>query len=134
MFGLVVGILRMILEFSYSAPACGEKDRRPAVLKDFHYLYFALLLCGLTAIIIVIISFFTEPIPDEKASCVFRMWLLEAIPLLLMPGMPHWVLSCWIRVSPAAKQISFGGHVHWGMNFQAKSNTLSSKLFIVYPL
>lgn len=114
----------MILEFSYSAPACGEMDRRPAVLKDFHYLYFALLLCGLTAIIIVIISFFTEPIPDEKASCVLRMWLLEAIPLLLRPGMPHWVLSCWIRVSPAAKQISFGGHVHWGMNFQAKSNPL----------
>ncbi|XP_031232707.1 sodium/glucose cotransporter 4 isoform X2 [Mastomys coucha] len=68
MFGLVVGILRMILEFSYSAPACGEMDRRPAVLKDFHYLYFALLLCGLTAIIIVIISFFTEPIPDEKLA------------------------------------------------------------------
>jgi hypothetical protein len=68
MFGLVVGILRMILEFSYSAPACGEMDRRPAVLKDFHYLYFALLLCGLTAIIIVVISFFTEPIPDDKAS------------------------------------------------------------------
>ncbi|EDL30682.1 solute carrier family 5 (sodium/glucose cotransporter), member 9, isoform CRA_a [Mus musculus] len=68
MFGLVVGILRMILEFSYSAPACGEMDRRPAVLKDFHYLYFALLLCGLTAIIIVVISFFTEPIPDDKLA------------------------------------------------------------------
>ncbi|GAB1288744.1 Sodium/glucose cotransporter 4 [Apodemus speciosus] len=68
MFGLVVGILRMILEFSFSAPACGEVDRRPAVLKDCHYLYFALLLSGLTAIIIVIISFFTEPIPDEKLA------------------------------------------------------------------
>ncbi|CAO2588498.1 Sodium/glucose cotransporter 4 [Lemmus lemmus] len=68
MFGLAVGIVRMALEFSYPAPACGEVDRRPAVLKDFHYLYFALLLCGLTAIIIVIISFFTEPIPDEKLA------------------------------------------------------------------
>ncbi|OBS57031.1 hypothetical protein A6R68_11844, partial [Neotoma lepida] len=68
MFGLAVGIVRMILEFSYPAPACGEADRRPAVLKDFHYLYFALLLCGLTAVITVIISFCTEPIPDKKAS------------------------------------------------------------------
>nr|XP_034358703.1 sodium/glucose cotransporter 4 isoform X2 [Arvicanthis niloticus] len=68
MFGLVVGMLRMILEFSYPAPACGEVDKRPAVLKDVHYLYFALLLCGLTAIIIVTISFLTDPIPDEKAS------------------------------------------------------------------
>ncbi|XP_051027096.1 sodium/glucose cotransporter 4 [Acomys russatus] len=68
MFGLAVGMLRMILEFSYSAPACGEEDGRPTVLKDFHYLYFALLLCGLTALIIVVISFFTEPIPEEKLA------------------------------------------------------------------
>nr|XP_013011113.1 sodium/glucose cotransporter 4 isoform X2 [Cavia porcellus] len=68
MFGLGVGLLRMILEFSYPAPACGEVDRRPAVLKDFHYLYFALLLCGLTAIVTVIISLCTTPIPEEKLT------------------------------------------------------------------
>ncbi|ELK30984.1 Sodium/glucose cotransporter 4 [Myotis davidii] len=70
MFGLVVGFLRMILEFSYPAPACGEVDQRPAVLKDFHYLYFALILCGLTAIVMVTISLCTTPIPEEKASGV----------------------------------------------------------------
>ncbi|XP_023580046.1 sodium/glucose cotransporter 4 isoform X2 [Octodon degus] len=68
MFGLGVGLLRMILEFSYPAPACGEVDRRPAVLKDFHYLYFALLLCGLTAIVIVTVSLCTTPIPEEKLT------------------------------------------------------------------
>ncbi|XP_042807062.1 sodium/glucose cotransporter 4 [Panthera leo] len=68
MFGLAVGLLRMILEFSYPAPACGEADRRPAVLKDFHYLYFALLLCGLTAIVIVTVSLCTTPIPEEKLA------------------------------------------------------------------
>ncbi|XP_007164557.1 sodium/glucose cotransporter 4 isoform X2 [Balaenoptera acutorostrata] len=67
-FGLVVGLLRMILEFSYPAPACGEADPRPAVLKDFHYLYFALLLCGLTAIVIVTVSLCTTPIPEEKLA------------------------------------------------------------------
>ncbi|XP_016071403.1 PREDICTED: sodium/glucose cotransporter 4 isoform X1 [Miniopterus natalensis] len=66
MFGLAVGVLRMILEFSYPAPACGEVDRRPAVLKDFHYLYFALVLCCLTAIVIVTVSLCTTPIPEEK--------------------------------------------------------------------
>ncbi|GAB5575050.1 sodium/glucose cotransporter 4 [Prionailurus iriomotensis] len=70
MFGLAVGLLRMILEFSYPAPACGEADRRPAVLKDFHYLYFALLLCGLTAIVIVTVSLCTTPIPEEKSKRV----------------------------------------------------------------
>ncbi|XP_039080583.1 sodium/glucose cotransporter 4 [Hyaena hyaena] len=68
MFGLVVGLLRMILEFSYPAPACGDVDRRPAVLKDFHYLYFALLLCGLTAIVIVTVSLCTTPIPEGKLA------------------------------------------------------------------
>ncbi|PNJ53789.1 SLC5A9 isoform 6, partial [Pongo abelii] len=71
MFGLGVGLLRMILEFSYPAPACGEVDRRPAVLKDFHYLYFAILLCGLTAIVIVIVSLCTTPIPEEQVPIIF---------------------------------------------------------------
>ncbi|XP_074077593.1 sodium/glucose cotransporter 4 isoform X2 [Macrotis lagotis] len=65
-FGLVVGALRMILEFSYGAPSCGEKDTRPAILRDVHYLYFALLLFGLTAFVIIVISFSTAPIPEEK--------------------------------------------------------------------
>lgn len=68
MFGLVVGFLRMILEFSYPAPACGEVDQRPALLKDFHYLYFALVLCGLTAVVMVTVSLCTTPIPEEEAS------------------------------------------------------------------
>uniref|UniRef100_A0A8C6QCT7 Sodium/glucose cotransporter 4-like n=1 Tax=Nannospalax galili TaxID=1026970 RepID=A0A8C6QCT7_NANGA len=48
--------------------ACGEMDRRPAVLKDFHYLYFALLLCGLTAVVIVTVSLCTVSIPEEKLA------------------------------------------------------------------
>ncbi|XP_006879713.1 PREDICTED: sodium/glucose cotransporter 4 isoform X2 [Elephantulus edwardii] len=68
MFGLGVGLLRMILEFSFPAPACGEVDRRPPVLKHFHYLYFALLLCGLTAIVIITVSLCTTPIPEEKLA------------------------------------------------------------------
>ncbi|NXQ44559.1 SC5A9 protein, partial [Catharus fuscescens] len=66
MAGLAAGLARMIMEFAYSAPACGEVDRRPAVLKDVHYLYFALILCALTAIVIVIVSLCTAPIPEEK--------------------------------------------------------------------
>ncbi|XP_027694060.1 sodium/glucose cotransporter 4 isoform X2 [Vombatus ursinus] len=64
--GLVVGALRMILEFSYGTPLCGEPDTRPAVLKDVHYLYFALLLCGLTTFVIIVVSLCTPPIPEEK--------------------------------------------------------------------
>ncbi|NWR82776.1 SC5A9 protein, partial [Furnarius figulus] len=70
MVGLAVGLVRMIMEFIYSTPSCGEEDRRPAVLKDLHYLYFALILCVLTAIVIVLISLCTPPVPEEKLACL----------------------------------------------------------------
>ncbi|NXI55168.1 SC5A9 protein, partial [Chloroceryle aenea] len=70
MVGLAVGLVRMIIEFIYSTPSCGEEDRRPAVLKDLHYLYFALILCVLTAIVIVLVSLCTPPIPEEQLSCL----------------------------------------------------------------
>ncbi|XP_064415520.1 sodium/glucose cotransporter 4 isoform X2 [Latimeria chalumnae] len=68
MVGLVVGLIRMTLEFSYDVPSCGEVDKRPAVLKDVHYLYFALILFGLSAIVITIISLCTPPIKEEDLA------------------------------------------------------------------
>ncbi|KAM9379155.1 sodium/glucose cotransporter 4 [Phaethornis superciliosus] len=70
MVGLALGLIRMSMEFIYSAPTCGEEDRRPAVLKDLHYLYFALILCVISAIVIVLISLCTPPIPEEKLACL----------------------------------------------------------------
>uniref|UniRef100_A0A8C8VEU5 Solute carrier family 5 member 9 n=1 Tax=Pelusios castaneus TaxID=367368 RepID=A0A8C8VEU5_9SAUR len=67
-FGLAVGAIRMIMEFFYRAPACGEEDPRPSVIKDVHYLYFALILCVLTGIIITLVSLCTPPIPEEKLA------------------------------------------------------------------
>ncbi|XP_074523825.1 sodium/glucose cotransporter 4 [Halichoeres trimaculatus] len=66
MTGLVVGLIRMVMEFSYRAPSCGQKDSRPAILADVHYLYFALILLALTCIIIAVISLMTSPIPKEN--------------------------------------------------------------------
>ncbi|XP_066049235.1 sodium/glucose cotransporter 4-like isoform X1 [Chamaea fasciata] len=66
MIGLAVGVVRLIMDLVYTAPSCGEEDRRPAVLKDVHYLYFALMLFVLAVIIIVIISLCTPPPPEEK--------------------------------------------------------------------
>nr|XP_020476511.1 sodium/glucose cotransporter 4-like isoform X2 [Monopterus albus] len=65
MTGLVVGMVRMIMEFSYAPPSCGQPDHRPAVLADVHYLYFALILLALSCIIIVVVSLATAPIPKQ---------------------------------------------------------------------
>ncbi|XP_023272288.1 sodium/glucose cotransporter 4 [Seriola lalandi dorsalis] len=66
MIGLVVGLIRMVLEFSYLAPSCGQPDHRPAIVADVHYLYFALILLALTCLIIAAISLATAPIPKEN--------------------------------------------------------------------
>lgn len=65
MTGLVVGLIRMVLEFSYVAPSCGHPDLRPSVLADVHYLYFALILVTVTCLVIAAVSLATAPVPEE---------------------------------------------------------------------
>lgn len=63
--GLVVGLVRMVMEFAYSTPSCGQEDLRPTILKDVHYLYFALILLALTVLVITMVSLCTSPIPEQ---------------------------------------------------------------------
>ncbi|TNM87694.1 hypothetical protein fugu_005915 [Takifugu bimaculatus] len=66
--GLVVGLTRMILEFSTNHPACGQDDLRPAVLARVHYLYFAMILFSISCIVIVTVSLTTAPIAEEHVE------------------------------------------------------------------
>lgn len=34
MSGLLIGVIRMVLDFIYIEPACGEDDHRPSIVKD----------------------------------------------------------------------------------------------------
>ncbi|CAF93454.1 unnamed protein product, partial [Tetraodon nigroviridis] len=63
--GLAAGLARMILEFLYRHPACGQEDLRPAVLARVHYLYFAMILFSVSSIVIVVVSLATAPISEE---------------------------------------------------------------------
>ena len=66
MLAFLTGVIRMILVFVYhDSGGCGEEDPRPAVLKNFHYMYFSLFITLLTAAAALIISFLTEK-PKEK--------------------------------------------------------------------
>ncbi|KAH9507890.1 Sodium/glucose cotransporter 4 [Bulinus truncatus] len=64
----LVGLTRMVLEFVYTSPNCGsfEVDKRPSVLKEIHFLHFAIILSGVSIISTVVISLFTEKRPPEK--------------------------------------------------------------------
>lgn len=63
--GLVVGSIRMLLDFIYPAPLCYEVDDRPGVLK-VHYLYFSTMLSFIVLAVVVAVSLATDkPKPEQ---------------------------------------------------------------------
>ena len=62
MVGFAAGLVRMLLEFLYAAPACGHPDLRPSILASLHYMYFATFLFWLTLTVVVIASLATPPV------------------------------------------------------------------------
>ena len=68
MTGFIFGVTRMILDFVYQAPSCDQKDERPFIVKDFHYMYFALMIFLLTGVVCIVISLLT-PAPDPELVC-----------------------------------------------------------------
>ena len=44
MVGLVIGIIRMIMDFAYSAPLCMEEDLRPAIVSQVILIIYWLIL------------------------------------------------------------------------------------------
>ena len=37
MIGLLSGLIRMILDFIYIEPSCGEEDNRPGIVKNVYF-------------------------------------------------------------------------------------------------
>ncbi|XP_076800520.1 sodium/glucose cotransporter 1-like [Clavelina lepadiformis] len=68
--GMIIGIVRMILEFAMGSPACGQPDFRPTILSKVHYLYFSLILAACTLIISVCVTLLTPPI---NKKCLIRL-------------------------------------------------------------
>lgn len=69
--GMLVGIARFIGEYAYGKVSCGEDPTSvPAIIRNFHYLYFSVFLFVLTGIVAALISLCTKPI-DER--CLYRL-------------------------------------------------------------
>ncbi|XP_078274020.1 sodium/myo-inositol cotransporter 2-like isoform X3 [Rhinoraja longicauda] len=66
LLGILVGCCRMVLDFIYPEPLCGQLDSRPLITKHVHYLHFSILLSVFTLIIVVVISLSTKaPRPEQ---------------------------------------------------------------------
>ena len=66
MTGLAVGATRLLCDFLWIAPSCGQPDLRPPILASLHYMYFALLLFWLTVAVTVLVSLKTAPDPKFR--------------------------------------------------------------------
>ncbi|XP_067861612.1 sodium/glucose cotransporter 1 isoform X2 [Heptranchias perlo] len=63
-FGLAVGLSRMITEFVYGTGSCVMPSNCPTIICGIHYLYFAIILFVATCLMVLIVSFMTKPIDD----------------------------------------------------------------------
>lgn len=62
------GLIRMVLDFVYPSPGCGQPDHRPAVVAKVHFTYFSALLLILTALVVVFISLLEKPQRNKSVS------------------------------------------------------------------
>ncbi|XP_073217761.1 sodium/myo-inositol cotransporter 2 [Lepidochelys kempii] len=74
--GMLLGFIRLVLDFIYPQPQCGEPDHRPAVVRYVHFLYFSMVLSVITTVTVVVVSLCTEPPSEEMISHLtwFTRW------------------------------------------------------------
>ncbi|XP_073505169.1 sodium/glucose cotransporter 2 [Phyllobates terribilis] len=64
--GLILGLCRMVPEFIFGSGSCSAPSSCPALICGVHYLYFAIILFLCTALIIVVVSYCTPPVPESQ--------------------------------------------------------------------
>ncbi|XP_052536416.1 sodium/myo-inositol cotransporter 2 isoform X2 [Tympanuchus pallidicinctus] len=68
LIGLLMGVIRLVLDFIFPEPQCGERDTRPGVLRYMHYLYFSMVLGAVSTLTVLLVSLLTEPPSEEMIS------------------------------------------------------------------
>jgi len=79
LLGTMVGIARMITDFVYPDPVCGEDDIRPLLVRSVHYLHFAIILAVFTAIVTTGITLCGQSWSDEKLGAL-TWWTRKELP------------------------------------------------------
>lgn len=69
MIGFVLGISRMICDFAYPEPKCGDPDERPGFV-TLNFMYFALIMFVVTSVCICVLSIFGD---KPTAEMLYRL-------------------------------------------------------------
>ncbi|KAK3099871.1 hypothetical protein FSP39_010991 [Pinctada imbricata] len=76
--GQIIGLTRMILDFVYPAPKCGEPDTRPLVVAKVHFTYFASMVLIITAAVVLVISYLTD-VPSREQVYGLTFWTIDPV-------------------------------------------------------
>ncbi|KAF5400412.1 hypothetical protein PHET_06045 [Paragonimus heterotremus] len=74
-YGLLIGLIRLVLTIVYSEPVCGELDSRPWLVNKFHYMYFAVFSFASTLLLVIVVSLLSKP-PEQ--ACIQRLTYFTA--------------------------------------------------------
>ncbi|RUS87246.1 hypothetical protein EGW08_004998 [Elysia chlorotica] len=74
--GQTVGITRLVLDFVYPSPACGQEDDRPGIVANVHFTYFSIIVFGVTSVVAVLVSLATKP-QELKEIENLTFWTLK---------------------------------------------------------
>lgn len=78
MTGFTLGVIRLILAFTYRQPRCDQPDDRPAFIVKVHYMYFAAGLFWISGLVAVVVSLCTAP-PDDEQVRTTTVWGLRHV-------------------------------------------------------
>ncbi|XP_067660642.1 sodium/mannose cotransporter SLC5A10-like [Haliotis asinina] len=67
------GVVRMVLDFVYPMPPCGQPDTRPLIVSSVHYTYFSIFIFVFTGVCIVVFSY-TDTAPTEEQLRGVTWW------------------------------------------------------------
>ncbi|ELU03811.1 hypothetical protein CAPTEDRAFT_199257 [Capitella teleta] len=90
--GHAIGVARMVLEFLYPEPSCGDFDQRPIVLSAVHYTYFSQMNMLLTAAVVAVVSLCSQPASEEKLQFVTWTLATRSAALGLLLGVNEFLL------------------------------------------
>ena len=73
-------MVRFIWEYSYTAMPCQLEhlDKRPSIVR-FNFLYFSIVLFFISAIVTIVVSLLTKPIPEKYVSWIVHIHFSDKI-------------------------------------------------------